>query len=393
MKQLLLIFCLIFISVLASTHLIQDAGYVLILFNGWQIQSSLVVALVFITIFLICFHVGFDLLAGIIKLPCNIKKLFKKLIELRQTKHLRQGLEAYYQGDWLSALKKFSHAPTSTPWVVDLIAAQAAQHQGDLEKRDKFLHLASLNEPKARETILLFQANLQYEQGQYEQSQSTLKYLATISKDLPVEWFWLQSRLYLHFKSYESGLNLLKEYQHLKAHTKTYNRYYKKFILPIIHNNLAAGQFEKVYEELKALPKNLKDDIDILSCCAPSMIKQKKYGNFINRWIQKTIKKEKNTNTILRLIEKLPPDSQWLKVFNDIASRVHQDAEFYLLLGKIKTKHQLWGSAIADLQQSLDLKKSSEAYACLAKIYLALQQTSNALEAMQHALDLEKTEY
>ena len=53
MKQLILIFLIIFFTVLASTHLMQDAGYVLILFNGWQIQTSLIVALVSLGLFLL----------------------------------------------------------------------------------------------------------------------------------------------------------------------------------------------------------------------------------------------------------------------------------------------------------------------------------------------------
>lgn len=389
MKGLWTIFFIVFLSIVAGMQLMHEPGYVMILFHGWQLQTSLVMLCLLLVTTLLGFIFFFDILKLIINIPKKIAKLYHALIGMRQTQQLRMGLQAYFQEDWLNAMKRFSHTSSSVPWIVDLMAAQAAQNQGFTEQRDKYLHMASIHEPKARDTILLFQANLQYQQEQYEQCQASLKTFASQNKNIPAQWYWLQLKLHRHFKEYQQGLNLLQDHPYLqKAHAKYFD-FYKLFLMACLKQYFKSQAFEKAYQELKKLPKKLKDDHDLLIFCAPYLIKDKAYAKFINQWLEKSIKIESHQLAILKLLEKLPKDPQWLKILDKLSTQGQHDAQFYLYLAKIKCKHQLWGSAIQDVEKSLELKKSPEAYSTLAKIYLELQQTSNALTAMQNAIHFE----
>jgi HemY protein len=389
MRQLWTIFFIIFLSIVAGMELMKEPGYVMILFHGWQIQTSLVIISLMLVASILAFVFFFDILNFLLHIPKKIKHIYQLLIGMRQTQQLRMGLQAYFQEDWLNAMKRFSHTSASVPWIVDLMAAQAAQNQGFTEQRDKYLHMASLQEPKARDTILLFQANLQYQQGQYEQCQASLKNFATQNKNIPAQWYWLQCKLYRQFKEFEKGLNLLKDHPYLQKSNAKYFEFYKLFLMACLKQYFKNQEFEKAYQELKKLPKKLKDDDDLLILCAPHLIKDKAYAKFINQWIEKSIKIESNQLAILKLLEKLPKDPLWLKVLDKLSSQGQHDSQFYLYLAKIKCKHQLWGSAIQDVEKSLALKKTPEGYSTLAKIYLELQQTSNALNAMQNAIHFE----
>lgn len=392
MKHLLWILILAGLCTWFAHSFIQDPGYVLILYHGWQIQSTAIVfvGLSILAILFILF--GFKILNLFLHFPKTIGFLFKKLKQLRQTKQLRQGLEAYYKGNWVDALKDFSHLPhATTPWMVDLMAAQAAQHQGQLKERDQFLHLAAIQEPKARSTIFLFQAHLQFEQQQFEQAQAKLNHIAQFENHCPPEWYTLQCKLYLEFKEYSKGLSLLQTHHRLKKQIPLYEHLYKKMIQGILTPYFEKMAYEKAYEIINKLPQNLKIDIELLQFFAPVFMNQKQYAPKMKRLIKKALKKETSTNAILQLIAVLPANAQWLKTIEKIEYHQPNDADQLLKLGKIKAKYQLWGAAIQDIQQSIAIQKTPEAYALLAKIYLELHQTSNACQAMEKSLNLQTT--
>lgn len=373
-----------------SHTLIQDPGYVLILFHGWQIQSSVIVFIcISLTSILFVFS-GFKILNTLIHIPKTIQIWIKKLQQLRQTKHLRQGLEAYYKGDWLDALKGFSSLPhATTPWMVDLMAAEAAQHQGHLKERDQFLHLAAHQEPKARTTILLFQAHLQFEQQQFEQAQATLNHIAQFQKTNPPEWYTLQSKLYLEFKEFQKGLTLLQIHAALKNKIPAYDDLYKNLFIELLTTYFEKQEYEKAFEQINNLPKNLKTDLKLLQFFSPLLITHEKYASSMERLIKKALKKQTEAKAILQLIGLLPENSQWLKWVEKIEIQEKPDADIYLKLGQVKAKYQLWGAAIQDIQQSIAIRKTADAYTSLARIYLALNQTANACQAMQQSLHLQ----
>ncbi|MDQ5883867.1 MAG: HemY protein [Pseudomonadota bacterium] len=390
MKHLLWLMILAGLCSWFGNALIHDPGYVLILFHGWQIQSTAIVFVCLGLFMLLILFFGVKILTIFLHIPKVIQRLFTKLQHLRQTKHLRQGLEAYYKGDWVDALKGFSHLPhATTPWMVDLMAAQAAQYQGQLKTRDQFLHLAATQEPKARTTILLFQAHLQFDQQQFEQAQATLNHIAQFEPKCPPEWYTLQCKLFLEFKEYSKGLNLLESHRELNKQPLIYVHLYKKMFVGVLTPYFEKMAFEKAHEFIDKLPKHLKTDIELLEFFAPVLLTQKSYAREMEHLIKKALKKETTIQAKLQLIGALPTNPLWLTTIENIELTEHHDAGIYLKLGQIKTKYQLWGAAIQDIQKSIALEKTPEAYALLAKIYLELRQTSHACQAMEQSLLLQ----
>lgn len=63
---------------------------------------------------------------------------------------------------------------SETPLLNYLAAARAAQMQGDRQRRDAWLNMACVQEPAATDAVLLTQAELQLEDGQYGEALASL---------------------------------------------------------------------------------------------------------------------------------------------------------------------------------------------------------------------------
>lgn len=223
MKQILIAFLIILLSIFWSVGLLKDSGYMLVLFHGWQMETTVVVFVVLLLLSLIITALIIHLMTCILKFPTHIQKTFFKWRQHREKISLDQAIEAFYQEKWDLSLKKIQAHEKHLPWMTDLIAAKAAQAQNKLDVRDHFLHLASVNEPKATDTILLFQAKLQLEKNQLEEAEASLKQIARHSKKLVNHWYWLQLKLYLKRGNYKEGLELLENNKSLEKETSLFN--------------------------------------------------------------------------------------------------------------------------------------------------------------------------
>ena len=97
---------------------------------------------------------------------------------------LGAGYLSLIKGDWHRAESQLLSNPdhSGIPYVNYLAAAQAAQQQGKLEKRDDYLSKAYQAAPQERLAIGLTKANLHQQAGQLEQALATLEDVEEIGK-------------------------------------------------------------------------------------------------------------------------------------------------------------------------------------------------------------------
>ena len=94
---------------------------------------------------------------------------------------------------------------------------------------------------------------------------------------------------------------------------------------------------------------------------------------------------------LLLILNQLSGQNEWIALLEK-QSKIHpKNHILFYMLGKMKAQQKIWGSAIIDLQRSIELQPTHEAYTELAKLYLELHQTSNALVTMEKALEIKTT--
>ena len=390
MKQILIAFLIILLSIFWSVGLLKDSGYMLVLFHGWQMETTVVVFVVLLLLSLIITALIIHLMTCILRFPAHIQKTFFKWRQHREKISLDQAIEAFYQEKWDLSLKKIQAHEKHLPWMTDLIAAKAAQAQNKLDVRDHFLHLASVNEPKATDTILLFQAKLQLEKNQLEEAEASLKQIARHSKKLVNHWYWLQLKLYLKRGNYKEGLELLENNKSLEKETSLFQFNYPIVAIAYLHELLKKKDYARAYQLYKKRPKFLKDGIDLLLVIAEELSKLNDYSSTIKKDIYQALNLHPDNGALLVLITKLPFDAKYQKLIEKKVLEHPNNHQIYWCLGQLKASQKLWGAAIYDLQKSIECQPTARVWSSLAKVYLDLKQTSNALEAMHKALTFEE---
>jgi len=179
MKRLAWLLVLVLALALAGVLFIHDPGQVSLSFMGWQIETNFVLFAVALVALYLVVRILLRTFGGVIGLPRWWRERWGRRRKARARKELETGLVDFSEGRWgLSERKLIRHAADSDiPLINYLAAAQAAQRQGDLERRDKHLRSAHAAMPKAQMAIGLTQAELQMMAGQFEQALATLRNL------------------------------------------------------------------------------------------------------------------------------------------------------------------------------------------------------------------------
>lgn len=387
MKQLFLIFLVMLGSVSISHYVLKDPGYVLIQFQSWRLESSFITMILTMTIMLLALFLVCHILTRTLKLPFAMADIIKQWQKGRQKKRLKQGIDAFFKGQWTLALKKLKHQPKVSSWPLDLISAQAAQNQGLIKERDQFLQMAALEAPKERETILMFQAQLQLAKAQFEQAQATLTHIRHHAESLGPQWYFMQAELELHFENYQAALDILINTPKLQKEMITYHALFKRSLQGLAANK-ALPDANALIQLLKKQNPPIQDDLDILLILAPTMKDEKPSRKWLIKKIEAGLAQMTINPKLLALIAQMTFDAKSYQKYETLLLQQPSSHELFLTLAKMKSKQSLWGAALNYLNQAIKIHPSKEAYTLTAEIYLSLNQNSNALDAMQQALDL-----
>ena len=159
-----------------------DAGYVLIGFGRWSLETSLVVFAVATVILFFVFYVFFRFLGWLLRLPSQMKEKGQNIKFNRSQEALIAGLVDSAEGNWEKAEKVLiKHAANSgAPLLHYLTAARAAQSRGAIEKRDEYLSKAAAQSSDTDIAVGLTQAELHLSGQQFDQALETLSKLHSI---------------------------------------------------------------------------------------------------------------------------------------------------------------------------------------------------------------------
>ncbi len=179
MRPLIFILAVLAVAVILTQMAIQDPGYVLITRKPWSVETSLTFFSALLALaFVLCYLLA-RLLIRAWWMPAEISAWRQQRLVNQAQRSQAQGIIHLVQREWAEAERHLlAHLDNcKTPLISYLGAAIAAQHRGDLEKRDKYLSLAHESAPKETLAIGLTQAELQHESAQAERALATLNRL------------------------------------------------------------------------------------------------------------------------------------------------------------------------------------------------------------------------
>jgi hypothetical protein len=152
------------VGAFGAHFLLQDRGYVLISFLGWNVEMSVPG----LALMLILFYVAVRVLIRILMAPGQIGDVIEAHRTRRAGSRLARGLIHMTEGDFRRGERLLTdRLKDHDAKVVNyLIAARAADAQGSIERRDEWLRLAGTSDPKAEIAVLLTQAELEIKRGE-----------------------------------------------------------------------------------------------------------------------------------------------------------------------------------------------------------------------------------
>jgi HemY protein len=379
---LLVVIALIFFA-LAAHFLLQDPGYVVINFRNYVIEMSVPVLIGFMA--LILFLVW--LAVKIFRAPRRLGEAAGRLRSGRAGNRLTRGMIEVAEGNFARGEKLLTRAAPASdaPLLNYLQAARAAHLLGEDERRDQWLREAYERTPEAASAVLLTQAELQLDQGQYEHALATLRQLEEKAPNHS-HALNLLGRLYYRLEDWRHLGELLPR---LKKHGRLDHAVLEKWSLRVHRENLqGAADTDAVTAAWNAVPKKLKGHVSVLEGYYAALVRTGQHDK-AEKDVAHQLKREWRAPLVrlYGLIESSDAARQlqraegWLKEHPD-------DVELLLTVARLCLRNELWGKARSYLETVVAIRPTPEAYQEYGRLLNKLGEGDAAAQAYRAGLSL-----
>jgi HemY protein len=266
-----------------------------------------------------------------------------------------------------------------------LQAARAAHLLGHGDRRDGWLRQAYEQTPEATNAVLLTQAELQLDQEQYEQALATLR---QIEENTPNHGHALNllGRLYYRLEDWQHLAEVMpKIRRHGRVDDKTLRKWAVRVRCERFNN---AGDSDAVDAARKELPKDLKNDIEVLECYFSALMRTGMQDK-AEKEIAAELKREWRS-PLVRLYgmvgtsdttKQLKKAETWLRFHDD-------DVELLLAAARLCLRNELWGKARSYLETVIAIRPTPEAYREYGRLLNHVGDNEAAASAYKDGLNM-----
>ncbi len=387
MKKIFTFFIILAIAVFIGIFIHKDAGYVLIVYSHWTIETSLWIALTVLIIFFICLYIVIRLLHHTSNLSTTLKNWSaqKRLQKAMQLTNL--GLCELTEGHWEKAEKYLVKAAEKNhnELINYLAASHAAQEQNKFQERDLYLKKAHEAVKGSTIAVGLTQAQLQIRSKQWEQALATLKHLneQTTHHEFILK---LLQQVYIELEEWENLKALLPQLEKCKTLSdKKFEEIEKKVFLELLtQSKHSASALEKIWQEL---PRYLQQDLMLIKTYTAYLLAENKVSIALPI-IEKTLKRNWDTDLVKLYSEKSSSDLQTqIKTALDWEKFHPNEPELLFTLARLYAHDQNWMQAKTYLDNSLHSSETVDAYELLGFVEEQLKHSEAALACYKKALD------
>jgi HemY protein len=367
----------------AAHFLLEDPGYVAINFRGYLVEMSVPVLLgIFVSLVFAVWAIRKVIIA-----PRLIGEAAGRYRAGRAGEKLTRGMIEVAEGNFARGEKLLARAASTSdaPLFNYLQAARAAHLQGSDSRRDEWLRLAYEHTPAAANAVLLTQAELQLDRGQYEQALATLRRIDEDSRDHSYA-LALLGRLYYRLGDWDNLADILPR---LKKHGRVTQEKIDAWTIRVHREMLGrAPDADSVAAAWKQVPKNLRGSIEVLDAYFSALIRTGQH-EAAEKAIVTSLKSEWR-GPIVRLFglveganasKQLKRAELWLSDHGD-------DPDLLLTAARLCLRNELWGKARSYLESVITLRPTPEAYQEYGRLLNKLGESDAAAEAFREGLGL-----
>lgn len=201
MKKLFFIFVVLLAAVGLGFLVHKDVGYVMVSYQNWVVTTSIWIAAMTLLLTFFVLYFLIRLLKNIFSIPTMLRRRSIFRNAQKYQKYMTQGIAELTVGDFKKAEKHFLKVTElNNSYVNFLLAAQAAQAQNAIDRRDHYLQLAFQFGQDATFSISLTQAQFFMKSDQWD---AALVILKSLHQQAPKNPLILSALKIIYLKTYE----------------------------------------------------------------------------------------------------------------------------------------------------------------------------------------------
>lgn len=367
MRSLFLCLLVLLAAVIVAQISSEDPGYVVIGYHGRLLRTSVNFFVFLLGLLAVTLYLLLRVLAKLWSAPRRLFDWSHTQRSGKAQKALVNGVMALAEGNWERAEGTFSRnaATSEYPLVHYLAAAQAAHSQRAWTRRDEYLRLAEeTGSQEAQLAVGLTEAELQLQQGQWEQAKTTLLRLRASNSSHP-QVLKLSLRLMTQMQDWRQLLDLLPALKQRKVcSAEEILARQTDAHAGLLANARSADALADVWSRI---PNTLRRHPAIIEAYA-ARAQAFGQGSKAIPLIQKALKSDWDPALVKRyglmpsedLAAQINAAEKWLGSHGD-------DATLLLSLGRLCFKSELWGKACYYLEACIKQNPAPEAYWLLAE--------------------------
>ena len=381
MKRTFLVLIAIALALLAAAVapvFKEDPGLVKIHFQGWTIETTVLILVLAALALWLLVHV-------LIRLWRMPGETARRVREQRALAQLEKGLLALTEGDWGTAEKALeksasTHGRTTARY---LAAAQAADGQDAGDRADWYLDQADTSNRKQRFLVELTRARLLVTNGEFSQAIPLLEGLLKHRRRHP-QVLELLSRCYEASGQWEPLQKLLPVMQ--KAGVVDASRVEELKQHAAISELRQCRTPEILNTAWRGLPKAMKKSAEVVSAFAEQAMAIGS-NEMTEEVLRSSLKSEWHSELLIPYGEPGSDDiGQRLKQCEKWLQAHPQDSRLHLVLGRLCAREELWGKARSHLIRSLEIEPSVGGYDSLGQLLERKGELEIAMLCFRNAL-------
>ena len=362
---------------------LEDRGYALITFHGYAVEMSVPG----LALALVALYFAVRGIAALLRLPRSLRAKAGERRARRGGEDLGAGLRHLIEGDSARAERLLTRggAADGAPFVSYLLAARAAQAQGERVRRDEWLALAYDAGEDSRPAVLLARAELELDAGEVDAAQSTLERLEQLKPEHPGA-VGLLARVCRAKHDAAALRALLPRLAHARVPAGERDALAADALrIELVSPELGDEQLDELWGELA---KDLRASPPLVALRARALDRLGR-GHEAERELRAALKKDWHPDLVLAYGEvhgadaakQLKQAETWLKSYPE-------DAALLLAAARLCVATELWGKARSYLESSLAVASAPATYALYGQLLTQLNEPERAALAFRNGLAL-----
>jgi len=368
---------------LIAQFLLQDAGYVLISFQGYRIEFSVPMMIFLLSIAYLLIRLIFR----VIQAPKKLGEAAGRIRQRRANKHFTRGLIEMAEGNWARGERMLTRGirNSETPMLNYLAAARAAQNQGQHQRRDRWLEMAKEQMPDSAGAVLLAQAGFQIDEKQYADA---LRTLAKLPGDHGGQGQALELKTLIYRRTGDWGgiKKLLPALRRRGKKSETLTGLEQQAFGGLMQQAASKKDTTMLDSLWKEMPGRLRSDLSILRAYFGGLIAAGRHG--LEARLRKAIKAGWDARLIELYGQLETPAASRIKRIEGWLLERSEDPELLKTAGLLCMQEKLWGKARSYLESSVGIRPDPATYQLYGQLLEQLGESVGAAEAFRHGLGL-----